>query len=185
MIQREQENPWITRKKRREIVVDLVKNQRFASRWIRKAGDRWWLCSLLTQAADTLRTCKLSLTSPHFYLKIQRICCFTSPWRPLQHYWLCVSVKVDELTDLLKDVFVVVFHYRAVLLPHLPGRVKAMFPKLSNYTRLTTFSSQVNAGLSSSEFDIEANIRDGDSRAGLDERGTQEVMDIMRRERVK
>lgn len=60
-----------------------------------------------------------------------------------------------------------------------------MFPKLSNYTRLTTFSSQVNAGLSSSEFDIEANIRDGDSRAGLDERGTQEVMDIMRRERVK
>jgi len=39
--------------------------------------------------------------------------------------------------------------------------------------------------MSSNAFDIEANIRDGDSRAGLDERGTQEVMEIMRRERVK
>jgi len=38
--------------------------------------------------------------------------------------------------------------------------------------------------MSSNAFDIEANIRDGDSRAGLDERGTQEVMEIMRRERV-
>lgn len=60
-----------------------------------------------------------------------------------------------------------------------------MFPKLSNYTPLATFSDQVNAGMSSSAFDIEANIRDGDLRAGLDERGTQEVLEIMRREHVK
>jgi len=59
-----------------------------------------------------------------------------------------------------------------------------MFPGLQNYTPLSTFSEQVGAGLSSASFDIEANIRDGDSRAGLDERGTQEVMEIMRRERV-
>ena len=39
--------------------------------------------------------------------------------------------------------------------------------------------------LNSHNFDIEANIRDGDSRAGLDERGTQEVLEIMRREGVK
>ena len=50
---------------------------------------------------------------------------------------------------------------------------------------MSTFAEQVDAGLTSSTFDIEANIRDGDSRAGLDERGTQEVLDIMRRERVK
>ncbi|KAF8139649.1 hypothetical protein EV363DRAFT_304613 [Boletus edulis] len=31
----------------------------------------------------------------------------------------------------------------------------------------------------------EANINDGDSQASLDERGTQEVLEIMRRERVK
>jgi hypothetical protein len=35
-------------------------------------------------------------------------------------------------------------------------------------------------------FDIEsANIAEGDSRAGLDEQGTQEVLDIMRAQRVK
>jgi hypothetical protein len=39
--------------------------------------------------------------------------------------------------------------------------------------------------MSSNAFDIEANIREGDPRAGLDERSTQEVMEIMRRERVK
>ena len=50
---------------------------------------------------------------------------------------------------------------------------------------VSTFAEQADAGLTSSTFDIEANIRDGDSRAGLDERGTQEVLDIMRRERVK
>ncbi|TFK52023.1 hypothetical protein OE88DRAFT_1699412 [Heliocybe sulcata] len=76
------------------------------------------------------------------------------------------------------------FRYRAKLLPHVPARVKSMFPALHDYTPLSTFSEQVGAGLSSSAFDIEANIRDGDSRAGLDERGTQEVMEIMRRERV-
>ena len=39
--------------------------------------------------------------------------------------------------------------------------------------------------MTSSNFDIEANIRDGDSRSGLDEAGTQEVLEIMRRERIK
>ena len=50
---------------------------------------------------------------------------------------------------------------------------------------LSSFSEQANAGLSSSAFDIEANIREGDSRLGLDERGVSEVQEIMRRERVK
>ena len=77
------------------------------------------------------------------------------------------------------------YRYRAFITPHLPERVKMFFPKLSNYTPLSTFSDQIGAGMTSSDFDIEANIRDGDSRTGLDERGTQEVLEIMRRERVK
>lgn len=76
-------------------------------------------------------------------------------------------------------------YYRAAIIPHLPQRVRRVFPQLANYTPLATFAEQSGAGLSSGAFDIEANIRDGDSRAGLDERGVQEVMDIMRRERVK
>ncbi|TFK63254.1 hypothetical protein BDN72DRAFT_964028 [Pluteus cervinus] len=78
----------------------------------------------------------------------------------------------------------VLFRYRAHVAPYLPERVRAMFPGLNNYTPLSTFSDQLNAGLSSSNFDIESNILDGDSRSGLDERATQEIMEIMRRERV-
>jgi len=79
----------------------------------------------------------------------------------------------------------VTYRYRASIVPHLPERVKSLFPKLHNYTPLSTFSDQVGLGLNSNNFDIEANIRSGDSRTGLDETGTQEVLEIMRREGVK
>jgi Fungal protein of unknown function (DUF2015) len=75
----------------------------------------------------------------------------------------------------------------------LPSRVQSLLPTLpfthprdSGYTRVpTTFASQASLGLSSSAFDLEQNITGGDSRAGLDEAGTQEVMEIMRTEHVK
>ncbi|KAF5338581.1 hypothetical protein D9611_012760 [Ephemerocybe angulata] len=86
------------------------------------------------------------------------------------------------------------FRYRA----HLPTSLRSLLPSsLSQqppssashpsalYTRLSTFADQVNAGLTSESFDIEANnIGAGDARVGLDEQGTREVMEIMRRERV-
>lgn len=78
-----------------------------------------------------------------------------------------------------------VFRYRVALISHVPGPIKTLFPSLAHYAPLSTFEAQANAGLNSHNFDIEANIRDGDSRAGLDERGTQEVLEIMRREGVK
>ncbi|KAG7444462.1 uncharacterized protein BT62DRAFT_934117 [Guyanagaster necrorhizus] len=81
-------------------------------------------------------------------------------------------------------VALLIFRYRVSLAPYVPERVKAFFPKLRHYTPLSTFAEQANAGLSSSDFDIEANLRNGDSRTGLDEQGTQEVMEIMQRERV-
>ncbi|ESK92013.1 hypothetical protein Moror_10297 [Moniliophthora roreri MCA 2997] len=50
---------------------------------------------------------------------------------------------------------------------------------------LRTFAEQAASGMSSNTFDIEsANIREGDSRMGLDEDGVREVREIMRRERV-
>ena len=73
------------------------------------------------------------------------------------------------------------FRYRAALF----NPMRSLFPRLGHYQPVSTFAEQAVAGLTSSTFDIEANIRDGDSRAGLDERGTQEVLDIMRWERVK
>jgi hypothetical protein len=69
----------------------------------------------------------------------------------------------------------------------VPERLQAFIPRCSreNYAPLSTFEDQAAAGITSSTFDIEAdNIFQGDSRAGLDEQGTQEVMEIMRRENV-
>ncbi|KAI0708824.1 hypothetical protein K466DRAFT_61563 [Polyporus arcularius HHB13444] len=89
------------------------------------------------------------------------------------YFWLSVFA-LSALLVMLS------FRYRAVL----SNPMRSLFPRLGHYQPVSTFAEQVDAGMSSSTFDIEANIRDGDSRAGLDDRGTQEVLDIMRRERV-
>jgi hypothetical protein len=42
----------------------------------------------------------------------------------------------------------------------------------------------MEAGLSSSDFDLSANVSGGDTRAGLDQRGKREVLKIMKSRRV-
>ena len=77
------------------------------------------------------------------------------------------------------------YRYRATL--PLPQSIRSFLthPSSNNYERLSTFSDQAAAGMTSSNFDIEANnLREGDLRMGLDENGTREVMEIMRRENV-
>ncbi|KIJ55543.1 hypothetical protein M422DRAFT_220269 [Sphaerobolus stellatus SS14] len=84
-------------------------------------------------------------------------------------------------------------HYRARIIPLLPERLQsallrlpfASHPRNAGYTRVpNSFAAQAAQGLSSAAFDLEQNILGGDSRAGLDEAGTQEVMDIMRAQGV-
>jgi len=92
-----------------------------------------------------------------------------------------------SLAALFTLLVMLMYRYRSFLLPHVPERVRSLFPNGNSaaYTRLSTFAEQVNAGMTSESFDIEANnLAAGDSRMGLDEQGTKEVMDIMRRERV-
>lgn len=53
------------------------------------------------------------------------------------------------------------------------------------YQRLpSSFTSDIEAGLSSSQFDITTNVANGDPRAGLDQRAKREVADIMKRQNV-
>ncbi|KAF2868288.1 hypothetical protein BDV95DRAFT_125067 [Massariosphaeria phaeospora] len=53
------------------------------------------------------------------------------------------------------------------------------------YTRLpTSFRDDIEAGLSSSAFDLSANVEAGDSRQGLDEAGKKQVQQIMKRRGV-
>ncbi|KAI4918747.1 hypothetical protein J4E90_003134 [Alternaria incomplexa] len=50
------------------------------------------------------------------------------------------------------------------------------------YTRLPySFRDDIEAGLSSSAFDLSGNVEAGDSRQGLDDAGKKEVMRIMKR----
>ena len=53
------------------------------------------------------------------------------------------------------------------------------------YHRLpSTFANDIENGLTSSDFDLSGNVGSGDSRAGLDDEGKQEVKKIMRSKRV-
>ncbi|KAK2743094.1 hypothetical protein FQN55_007545 [Onygenales sp. PD_40] len=83
-----------------------------------------------------------------------------------------------SLTFLVLVTGTALYLTRTRWLPHLP------LPDYL-YSRLpTTFTGDMEAGLSSSEFDLAANVADGDSRAGLDSKGKREVLRIMKRRRV-
>ncbi|OAQ62297.1 protein precursor [Pochonia chlamydosporia 170] len=53
------------------------------------------------------------------------------------------------------------------------------------YSRLPgSFAGDIEAGLSSSNFDLTGNMESGDSRAGLDDASKAEVLKIMKRKRM-
>lgn len=54
------------------------------------------------------------------------------------------------------------------------------------YSRLpSSFTGDIDAGLSSSTFDLSTNVEAGDSRAGLDDASKAEILKIMKKRRVK
>lgn len=61
---------------------------------------------------------------------------------------------------------------------HLPGAGYI-------YSRLpSTFTGDIEAGLSSSNFDLTGNVEAGDSRRGLDDTAKAEVLNIMKKRRM-
>ncbi|KAJ0108659.1 hypothetical protein N8I77_007291 [Diaporthe amygdali] len=54
------------------------------------------------------------------------------------------------------------------------------------YSRLPgSFAGDIEAGLSSTTFDLSGNVADGDGRAGLDDAAKQEILKIMKKRRMK
>ena len=54
------------------------------------------------------------------------------------------------------------------------------------YARLpSTFAGDIEAGLSSTNFDLRANVDDSDGRAGLDDTAKREILQIMKRRRLR
>jgi len=72
---------------------------------------------------------------------------------------------------------------RATWLPLLANSLSAHSLPFSQYfyTRLpSSFSSDIESGLTSSDFDLQANLAAGDSRAGLDDAAKREIQKIMK-----
>ncbi|EEH41378.2 hypothetical protein PAAG_03663 [Paracoccidioides lutzii Pb01] len=89
-----------------------------------------------------------------------------------------MSYLLYSLTFLFLITGTALYLTRTHWLPHLP---------LPNYlySRLpTSFTGDIEAGLTSSDFDLSANVDEGDSRGGLDAAGKREVLKIMKRRRV-
>ncbi|KAF5663691.1 hypothetical protein FHETE_7396 [Fusarium heterosporum] len=79
----------------------------------------------------------------------------------------------------------ILFFTRAHWLPH----AQHMLPRLPGadyiYSRLpSSFAGDIEAGLSSSTFDLSGNVESGDSRAGLDDTAKKEVLAIMKKRRM-
>ena len=73
---------------------------------------------------------------------------------------------------------------RHVWIPHvselqIPGR-DYLYSSLPD-----SFQGDVEAGLSSSNFDLATNIESGDGRAGLDDQAKSEILKIMKKRRLK
>lgn len=74
------------------------------------------------------------------------------------------------------------FFTRARWVPHVRDRVPGADYL---YSRLPdSFTGDIEAGLSSSTFDLAANVEDGDSRAGLDDAAKAEILKIMKKRRL-
>ncbi|KAG0648493.1 non sense mediated decay [Hyphodiscus hymeniophilus] len=79
------------------------------------------------------------------------------------------------------------FITRSYWLPSLRARMPSVEIPGSSYlySRLpATFAGDIEAGLSSSAFDLSGNVAGGDSRAGLDDASKKEIQKIMRNQRV-
>lgn len=73
-------------------------------------------------------------------------------------------------------------HWAPLLPASLPG-----FPGSGYlYSRLpATFAGDVEAGLSSANFDLTGNVAGGDARAGLDDAAKAEILRIMKKRRMR
>ncbi|KAJ4159312.1 uncharacterized protein LMH87_008218 [Akanthomyces muscarius] len=77
------------------------------------------------------------------------------------------------------------FFTRSYWLQYLPD-VSIRLPSADYlYARLpSTFAGDIEAGLSSSTFDLGSNVEAGDSRAGLDDASKREILKIMKTRRM-
>lgn len=72
---------------------------------------------------------------------------------------------------------------RAVWLPRLQS--SHLYTHLPGGGDSSSFADDMEAGLSSSTFDLAGNVADGDGRAGLDDGAKREILRIMKKRRLQ
>ncbi|OJD11593.1 hypothetical protein AJ78_07664 [Emergomyces pasteurianus Ep9510] len=89
-----------------------------------------------------------------------------------------MSYLLYSLTFLVLVTGTALYLTRARWLPLLP-LPDYLYSRLPN-----TFTGDIEAGLSSADFDLSDNVAAGDGRAGLDRTAKREILKIMKRRRV-
>lgn len=84
--------------------------------------------------------------------------------------------RAKRLQTLIHDTALYLTRSRWIHLLPVPDYIYHRLP--------SSFASDLEAGLSSSQFDIAANVADGDTRAGLDQKAKLEVKKIMKNRKV-
>ncbi|OTB20554.1 hypothetical protein K445DRAFT_313011 [Daldinia sp. EC12] len=84
-----------------------------------------------------------------------------------------------SLTFLVLVVGTILYLTRTHWIPRLPGRSHL-------YSHLPgSFADDIEAGLSSSTFDLAGNVEGGDARAGLDDEAKAQILAIMKKRRMR
>ncbi|KAI9049437.1 hypothetical protein LZ554_006470 [Drepanopeziza brunnea f. sp. 'monogermtubi'] len=79
----------------------------------------------------------------------------------------------------------VLFLTRSLWLHHISDNMFAIPGSSFIYARLpSSFSADIESGLSSSDFDLTGNLASGDARRGLDDKSKREIQNIMKSRRV-
>ncbi|OLN81666.1 UPF0357 protein [Colletotrichum chlorophyti] len=95
-----------------------------------------------------------------------------------------MSYLLYSVSFLLLVAATALYFTRARWLPYLPDLPVPGRDYI--YSRLpSSFAADMDAGLSSSTFDLTGNLESGDGRAGLDDQSKAEILKIMKRRRMK
>ncbi|KAI5286339.1 hypothetical protein KEM54_006865 [Ascosphaera aggregata] len=90
-----------------------------------------------------------------------------------------MSYLLYSLTLFCFAVVTALWFTRSRWIPLLPAPGGLLYHHLP-----TTFSGDIEAGLTSADFDLAGNVADGDQRKGLDPKAKSEILNIMRKRRV-
>ncbi|KAI1807927.1 hypothetical protein F4811DRAFT_375658 [Daldinia bambusicola] len=85
-----------------------------------------------------------------------------------------------SITFLVLVTGTILYLTRTHWIPLIPGGSRLLYSRLPG-----SFAGDIEAGLSSSTFDLAGNVEGGDARAGLDDEAKAQILAIMKKRRMR